>query len=76
MFMLCFCMLGKIGFEPFGKFTSSKHNTSSAAFAFKSNICTKSNYSPIVGATGMLFAEAQVVVELEVGEHGRLVISN
>jgi len=69
VFMLCFSMLGEIGFKPFGKFTSSKHNTSSAAFTLKSYIRAKSNHGPFVGAAGMLLAETKVVVELQVGEH-------
>ena len=62
-------MLGEIGFEPFGKFTTGKHNTSSAAFAFESDIRAKTCDGPFVGATRMLLAKAQVIVELEVGEH-------
>jgi hypothetical protein len=63
-------MLGEIGFKPFGKFASSKHNTPSATFTLESNIRAKTNHGPFIGAAGMLFTEAQVVVELQVGEHG------
>jgi hypothetical protein len=68
--MLCCCVLSKIGFKPFGKFAASKHNTSSAAFTLESNIRAEPDHSPFIGAAGMLLAEAQVVVELKVGEHG------
>jgi len=59
----------EIGFEPFGKFTAGEHNVASAAFAFKPDICAKTYDGPFVGTTRMLFAEAQVVVELKVREH-------
>jgi len=65
-----FIMLRQVGFETFGKFTPCKHNTSPASFALESDIGTETRDSPFVGAARMLFSESQVVVELEVGEHG------
>jgi hypothetical protein len=62
-------VFSQIGFESFGKFTPRKHNTPCTAFTFETNIRAKSNHGPFVGAAGMLFAEAQVIVELQVGEH-------
>jgi len=62
-------MFGKVGLETFGKFTPGKHNTSCAAFTLESDIRAETDHGPFVGAAGMLFAEAQVVVELQVGEH-------
>lgn len=44
----------------------------SATFAFKPDIRAETYHGPFVGAARMLFAEAQVIVELEVGEHGRI----
>jgi hypothetical protein len=68
--MLLFFVFGEIGFEPFGKFTAGQHNASSAAFALQTNISAQPRDNPLIGAAGMLFAQAQVIVELEVGEHG------
>ena len=68
-------MFGEIGFEPFGKFTAGKHDAASTAFAFEPDIRTEPYDGPFVGAARMLFAEAQVVVEVEVGEHGREEVS-
>lgn len=62
-------MRSEIGFEPFGKFAPCKHNTSSAAFAFESNIRAETRDGPFIGAAGMLLAQAQVVVKLQVGKH-------
>ena len=69
MFILGFCVFGEIGFEPFGKFAPGKHNMAPATFAFESNIRAEACDGPFIGAAWMLFAKAQVVVELEVGEH-------
>jgi hypothetical protein len=62
-------MLGKIGFESFGEFTPCEHDAASAAFTFESDIRAETGDGPFVGAAWMLFAQAQVIVELEVREH-------
>ena len=62
-------MFGEIGFEPFGKFAPGKHNMAPTTFALESDIRTQARDGPFVGATRMLLAKAQVIVELEVGEH-------
>jgi hypothetical protein len=69
LFILSFYVFGEIGFEPFGKFAPGKHNMPPAAFAFESDIRAETCDGPFVGAARMLFAEAQVIVELQVGEH-------
>lgn len=63
-------MLREVGFEAFGKFASCKHNTPPTPFAFEPDIRAQTRDSPFIGTTRMLFAEPQVVVELQVGEHG------
>ena len=63
-------MFGEVRFEPFGKFTAGKHDAASTAFAFETDIRAEAYDGPFVGTARMLFAEAQVIVELEVGEHG------
>ena len=63
-------MYGKIDLEPFGKFTPCKHDTACASFALEADIRAETRDGPFVGAARMLFAEAQVVVEAKVGEHG------
>ena len=70
MSMLLFFVWGEIGFESFGKFAAGQHDASSAAFAFQANIRAQARDNPLVGAARMLFAQAQVIVELEVGKHG------
>jgi len=62
-------VFSKVGFEPFGKFTAGKHDVASAAFAFEPDIRAKAYDGPFVGAARVLFAKAQVIVELEVGKH-------
>jgi hypothetical protein len=67
--MLLGFMRGEIGFEPFGKFAPGKHNTSSAAFTFQSDIRAEACDGPFIGAAGMLLAQAEMVVEMQVWKH-------
>ena len=69
MFILGFYVFGEIGFEPFGEFAPGKHNMAPTTFAFEPDIRAEASDGPFVGAARMLFAKAQVIVELEVGEH-------
>ena len=62
-------MFSEIGFESLCKFAAREHDAPSAAFTFESNIRAETCDGPLVGAAGMLFTEAQVIVEVEVGEH-------
>ncbi len=41
------------------------------ALAFQPNICAKADNCPLIGAAGMWFSQTQVVVHLQVGEHGK-----
>jgi hypothetical protein len=69
LFILSFYVFGEIGFEPFGKFAPGKHNMAPATFAFESDIRAETCDSPFIRAARMLFTKAQVIVELQVGEH-------
>jgi hypothetical protein len=62
IFVLC-----QIGFESFGKFAAGEHNPSSTALAFEPDIRAETCDGPLIGATGMLFSEAEMVVEAQVG---------
>ena len=68
--MVFFCVFGEIGFKPFGKFTPGKHDMASATFTFEPDIRAEARDSPFVRAARMLFAKAEMVMELKVGEHG------
>ena len=63
-------MAGEVGFDPFRKFAPRKHDSPPTALAFKTDICPKARHSPFVGTTGMLFAEAQMIVKAQIREHG------
>ena len=69
MFIGGFCVICEIGFEPFGKFAPGEHDVAPATFTFESDIGAETCHSPFVGTAGVLFTEAQMVFELEVGEH-------
>jgi hypothetical protein len=62
IFVLC-----QIGFESFSQFAPSKHNPPATALAFEPDIRAETCDGPLVGATGMLFSEAEMIVEAQVG---------
>jgi hypothetical protein len=62
IFVLC-----QIGFESFGKLTPRQQYAPSTAFAFEPDIRAKPYDGPLIGATGMLFSEAEMVIEAQVG---------
>ena len=63
-------MFGEIGLEALCQFAPREHDASSTAFTFETNIRAEACDGPFVGAAGMLFTEAEMIVETEVGEHG------
>jgi hypothetical protein len=72
--MRLFCFVGgEIRLEAFGQFAAGEHDAPSAAFTFKTDIRAEARHGPFVGTARMLFAQAQVVVEAQVGEHGEYV---
>ena len=74
--MLFIFVFSEVDFEPLGEFAPGEHDASSTAFAFKPDIRTETGNGPLVGAAGMLFAESQVIVEAQVGEHIQVLAVN
>ena len=75
--MLFIFVVCEIGLESFGEFASCEHNPPPASLAFEADIRAEPRDSPLIGTTGMLFTESQVVVEVEVEGHGwRFLIGN
>ncbi len=62
-------VLCQIGFESLDKFTPCQHNAPPAACALEPDIRAQACDDPFVGATGVLLAQAQAVVETKVGQH-------
>jgi hypothetical protein len=62
-------MLCQVGFETFCKFTAGEHHASPAAFALQPDIRAETDNGPLVRTTGMLFTQAQMIVQLKVWEH-------
>ncbi len=60
-------MLGKVRFEPFGKLPPCQQDSPPAACAFEPDICAQARDNPLEGTAGMLFSQAQVIVETQVG---------
>jgi hypothetical protein len=69
-------VFSEVNFKPLGKFAPGEHNASPAALAFKPDIRTETGNGPLVGAAWMLFAESQVIVEAQVGEHIQVLAVN
>jgi len=60
-------MLGKVGFEPLGKFTPRQQDAPPTALAFEPDIRAETNNGPFVGTAWMLFSQAKMIVEMQVG---------
>ena len=60
-------MFCKVGFESLGKFTPREQDAPTAAFAFEPDIRAKSRDGPFIGAARMLFSQAKMIVETQVG---------
>lgn len=66
MFIVTLC---QIGLQPFRQLAAREHYPPSATFAFESNIRAETCDDPFIGATGMLFTQAQQIVKLKIREH-------
>ena len=62
-------VLGEVGLESLCQLAAGQHDASATAFALQPNIGTEANNRPLVGTAWMLFAQAQVIVELQVRKH-------
>jgi len=60
-------VLCKVHFESLCQLTPCQQNTPPAALAFEPDIRAEAYHGPLVGAAGMLFAEAKMIVETQVG---------
>jgi len=59
----------EVGFQPFCEFTPCEQDAPPAAFAFEADIRAETGNDPLIGAARMLFSEAEMIVEAQVGEH-------
>jgi hypothetical protein len=62
-------VFSQVSFDSFGKLTSRQQDAPPAAFAFESNVRAKADDGPLVGAAWMLFSQAKMIVETQVGKH-------
>jgi hypothetical protein len=60
-------VLCKVNFESLGKFTPRQQDSPPTAFAFETDIRAEACDGPFVGAARMLFSEAELIVETQVG---------
>jgi hypothetical protein len=57
------------GFQTPGEFAPGEQYAPPAAFAFQTNIRSQAGDHPLVGSAWMRFAQAQQVIQLQVGQH-------
>lgn len=62
-------MLCEVFFESLGKLAPRQQDAPPAAFAFESDVRAETCDSPLVGTARVLFAEAEMIVETQVGKH-------
>jgi len=62
-------MFGEVGLESLRKFPPREHDSPSTAFTLESDVSAETCDGPFKGAARMLFAETEVVVQLQVWEH-------
>jgi len=60
-------MFREVSFHSLCQFAASQHDAPSATFAFQSNICAEADHRPFKGTAWMLFAQTQVVIQVEIG---------
>ena len=60
-------MLGKVDLESPGKLAPCQQDAPPTAFAFQTDIRAKTCDGPFIGAARMLFSEAEMIVETQVG---------
>jgi hypothetical protein len=66
-------MFGEIRFEAAAQFSTGEHDAPPAAFAFQPDVRAKTGDRPLIGAARVLFTKLKMVVEFQVGEHGKVI---
>jgi hypothetical protein len=61
--LFIFVVFGEVGFESLGELTTGKHDSSPTAHTFQTNVRAETDNGPFIGTAGMLFAQAQVIVQ-------------
>jgi len=67
---------GEVGLEPPHQLAAGEHHAPTAALALQADIRAEADDGPLVGAAGMGLSQAQVIVELQVGKHERIIPSS
>lgn len=60
-------MLCQVGFESLGKFTPCEHDAPPADLAFEPDIRAQTRDGPLIGAARVLFSQAKMIVEAQIG---------
>lgn len=62
-------MGSQVGFQAPQQLAAGEHHAPPAALAFQANVGAEAEDGPLIGAAGMGFAQAQMVVDLQVRKH-------
>jgi adenine phosphoribosyltransferase len=62
-------VFGEGSFKSLGELATGEQDPSPAAFTFQPDVRAETDNGPFVGAAGVLLAQAQVVVQAEIGKH-------
>lgn len=60
-------MLCQIRLHSLGKFAAGQHHSSSTARTFQPDIRAETRDNPFIGATRVLFSEAETIIQTQVG---------
>jgi hypothetical protein len=67
-------VLRQVRLESLCQFAPGEQDAAPAALALEADIRAEARHRPFVRAAGMLFSQAEVIVESQVGEHKNRVI--
>jgi hypothetical protein len=60
-------VLGQVGFESLGELTPGQKDTPPTAPTLQPDVRAKTDDGPLIGTARMLFAQAELIVETQVG---------
>jgi hypothetical protein len=62
-------MFGEVGFQAFCQFAAGQQDSPAAAPALQTDIRTQAHNGPFIRTAWVRFAQAQVIVEAQIGKH-------
>jgi len=63
----------KIRLQAFRQFTAGEHHAMLTPLAFQADIRAEANHCPLVGTAWMGLSQSQMVIQLQIREHDRII---